>query len=42
MLIERNVTYANFCTECCRFCAFRRPTGYAQRYILGRPIRCGT
>jgi len=33
-IIDRNVNYTNFCTEYCTFCAFYRPMGHAEGYIL--------
>ncbi|MEX2262110.1 MAG: cyclic dehypoxanthinyl futalosine synthase [Bryobacteraceae bacterium] len=33
-IIDRNVNYTNFCTEYCSFCAFYRPMGHAEGYIL--------
>src|ERR1700674_5703094 len=32
--IDRNINYTNFCTEYCSFCAFYRPLGHAEGYIL--------
>lgn len=32
--IDRNINYTNFCTEYCSFCAFYRPMGHAEGYIL--------
>ena len=32
--IDRNINYTNFCTEYCSFCAFYRPIGDKQGYIL--------
>jgi cyclic dehypoxanthinyl futalosine synthase len=32
--IDRNINYTNFCTEYCSFCAFYRPMGSAEGYIL--------
>src|SRR5262252_4976170 len=32
--IDRNINYTNFCTEYCSFCAFYRPIGHAEGYIL--------
>jgi cyclic dehypoxanthinyl futalosine synthase len=36
-IIDRNINYTNFCTEYCSFCAFYRPMGHAEGYIL--PIK---
>ena len=33
-IIDRNINYTNFCTEYCTFCAFYRPMGHAEGYIL--------
>ena len=33
-IIDRNVNYTNFCTEYCSFCAFYRPMGHKEGYIL--------
>ncbi len=35
-IIDRNINYTNFCTEYCSFCAFYRPLGHAEGYILSR------
>ncbi len=35
-IIDRNINYTNFCTEYCSFCAFYRPMGHAEGYILSR------
>ncbi len=32
--IDRNINYTNFCTEYCSFCAFYRPIGHQEGYIL--------
>src|SRR5438874_10406714 len=32
--IDRNINYTNFCTEYCSFCAFYRPMGHDEGYIL--------
>jgi cyclic dehypoxanthinyl futalosine synthase len=32
--IDRNINYTNFCTEYCTFCAFYRPLGSKEGYIL--------
>jgi cyclic dehypoxanthinyl futalosine synthase len=32
--IDRNVNYTNFCTEYCSFCAFYRPPGAEDGYVL--------
>src|SRR5512136_1841763 len=33
-IIDRNINYTNFCTEYCSFCAFYRPLGSKEGYIL--------
>ncbi len=33
-IIDRNINYTNFCTEYCSFCAFYRPMGDPEGYIL--------
>src|ERR1039457_7517134 len=33
-IIDRNINYTNFCTEYCTFCAFCRPMGHAEGYVL--------
>jgi cyclic dehypoxanthinyl futalosine synthase len=32
--IDRNINYTNFCTEYCSFCAFYRPLGHTEGYVL--------
>ncbi len=32
--IDRNINYTNFCTEYCSFCAFYRPLGSKDGYLL--------
>ena len=32
--IDRNINYTNFCTEYCSFCAFYRPMGSKDGYVL--------
>jgi cyclic dehypoxanthinyl futalosine synthase len=32
--IDRNINYTNLCTEYCSFCAFYRPMGHREGYIL--------
>ena len=34
--IDRNINYTNVCTSGCRFCAFCRPLGHPEAYILPR------
>ena len=33
-IIDRNINYTNVCTEYCSFCAFYRPVGHGEGYIL--------
>jgi len=35
-IIDRNINYTNFCTEYCSFCAFYRPMGHDEGYILSQ------
>ena len=37
-IIDRNINYTNFCTEYCSFCAFYRPMGHKEGYILPKEI----
>jgi cyclic dehypoxanthinyl futalosine synthase len=37
-IIDRNINYTNFCTEYCTFCAFYRPLGHTEGYILPKEI----
>src|SRR4030088_667726 len=32
--IDRNINYTNFCTEYCSYCAFYRPLGSREGYLL--------
>ncbi|RJX36339.1 MAG: dehypoxanthine futalosine cyclase [Desulfarculus sp.] len=34
--VDRNINFTNVCISGCRFCAFFRPPGHAQGYVLGR------
>ena len=34
-IIDRNVNYTNICVARCNFCAFYRPIGSADGYVLG-------
>src|SRR6202041_1323892 len=36
--IDRNINYTNFCTEYCSFCAFYRPMGSKEGYILPNEV----
>ena len=35
-IIDRNINYTNFCTEYCSFCAFYRPMGHPEGYVLDK------
>ena len=37
-IIDRNINYTNFCTEYCSFCAFYRPMGSPEGYILPKDV----
>lgn len=37
-IIDRNINYTNFCTEYCSFCAFYRPMGHSEGYILPKEL----
>jgi len=37
-IIDRNINYTNFCTEYCSFCAFYRPMGHSEGYILPKEV----
>ena len=37
-IIDRNINYTNFCTEYCTFCAFYRPIGHPEGYILDNEV----
>jgi cyclic dehypoxanthinyl futalosine synthase len=37
-IIDRNINYTNFCTEYCTFCAFYRPMGHPEGYILSKEV----
>ncbi|MGE3275633.1 MAG: cyclic dehypoxanthinyl futalosine synthase [Vicinamibacterales bacterium] len=34
-IIDRNVNYTNVCVARCNFCAFYRPVGHGEGYVLG-------
>jgi cyclic dehypoxanthinyl futalosine synthase len=38
--IDRNINYTNFCTEYCSFCAFYRPLGSQEGYLLSFETIC--
>ncbi len=35
-IVSRNVNYTNVCTTACHFCAFYRPRGHREAYVLTR------
>ena len=35
-VVDRNINYSNICVSGCRFCAFWRPPGHPEGYVLGR------
>ena len=35
-VIDRNINYSNVCVCGCRFCAFFRPPGHSESYVLSR------
>jgi cyclic dehypoxanthinyl futalosine synthase len=37
-IIDRNINYTNFCTEYCSFCAFYRPLGHKEGYVLPKEV----
>src|SRR5277367_990211 len=37
-IIDRNINYTNFCTEYCSFCAFYRPMGHKEGYVLDQQV----
>ncbi|MDB4933285.1 MAG: Menaquinone via futalosine step 3 [Labilithrix sp.] len=37
-IVDRNVNYTNVCTTSCRFCAFYRPVGHPEGYVLTREV----
>lgn len=39
-IIDRNINYTNFCTEYCSFCAFYRPMGHREGYVLDTETIC--
>ena len=37
-IVSRNVNYTNVCTTACHFCAFYRPRGHQEAYVLSREV----
>ena len=35
-IIDRNINYTNICTEYCTFCAFYRPVGHPEGYVISK------
>jgi 2-iminoacetate synthase ThiH len=33
-IVNRNINFTNICTNDCRFCAFRRPPGHPEAFLL--------
>jgi len=40
-IVDRNINYANACVTGCSFCAFHRPPGHPEEYILTREALAG-
>src|SRR5882724_6363163 len=36
--IDRNINYSNVCAAVCDFCAFYRPLGHDESYVLPREV----
>lgn len=39
-VVDRNINTTNQCLSACRFCAFFRPPGHAEGYVLDRDALC--
>jgi cyclic dehypoxanthinyl futalosine synthase len=37
-IVSRNVNYTNVCSTACHFCAFYRPRGHKESYVLSREV----
>jgi cyclic dehypoxanthinyl futalosine synthase len=37
-IVSRNVNYTNVCSTACHFCAFYRPRGHKEAYVLDREV----
>jgi len=37
-IVSRNVNYTNVCSTACHFCAFYRPRGHREAYLLDREV----
>jgi cyclic dehypoxanthinyl futalosine synthase len=37
-IVSRNVNYTNVCSTACHFCAFYRPRGHQEAYVLDREV----
>ena len=37
-LVDRNVNYTNVCVARCNFCAFYRPEGHPEAYVLSNEL----
>ena len=33
-IVDRNINYSNICISGCKFCAFWRPKGHKEAYVL--------
>ena len=40
-LVDRNINYTNACVTDCKFCAFYRPPGDPEAYVLDRETIAG-
>ncbi len=37
-IVDRNINYTNICISGCKFCAFFRPPGHKEGYVLSREV----
>ncbi len=37
-VVDRNINYTNICVSKCRFCAFYRPAGHPEGYVLSKDV----
>ncbi len=37
-IVDRNINYTNICTSGCRFCAFFRPPGHPEGYVMRKEV----
>lgn len=40
-VVDRNINYTNVCVSGCDFCAFYRPPGHAEGYVLDKEVLMG-